>query len=670
MMTKLMHKGDARRLIHGGIMSFQRVIEFLSSCGPGSRLARWSWVFFVCVGLEVVMVGRSWAGPIFGTPVSFEVGRAPVSVAMGDVSMDGKPDLVTANFGAGTVSVLLGNGDGTFQPKADFGTRGSPQCVAIGDVNGDGQPDLVTAEFYSDGSVSVLLGHGDGTFLSKVDYATGIEPSSVAIGDVNGDGKPDLVTGSLSEVSNTVSVLLGNGDGTFQPKVDYGAGFGPRWVAIGDVSGDGKSDLVVANVVDNTVSVLLGNGDGTFLTKVDYGAGIRPLSVAIGDVSGDGKSDLVATNGDDNTVSVLLGNGDGTFQAKVDYGTGINPASVAIGDVSGDGKPDVVAVNSVGSTASVLLGNGDGTFQAREDYPTGSTPFSLAIGDVSGEGKPDLVTTDGDAGSVSVFLNIGSTSHAPVITAPSGVSVDEGMALTSTISATDPDGDHVTLSMLPDAPMGATFLDNGDNTGTFSWTPDFSQAGSYSVTFRGTDGHGEAGTATTAITVKNVNRAPTANPGGPYNGAPGAAVAFDGSHSSDPDGDALTFAWSFGDGGTGSGATPSHTYSSTAGSPYSVSLTVSDGLLTGTATTTATVQDFFAAKAFYPFNLNYIFPQILPTWVWIEPINGSFADQRRRPLIGVDELQRGVDSDRVQEHCRRRQESQRSPGNQGLLRSK
>jgi hypothetical protein len=168
------------------------------------------------------------------------------------------------------------------------------------------------------------------------------------------------------------------------------------------------------------------------------------------------------------------------------------------------------------------------------------------------------------------------------------------------VSATDPDGDHVTLTAI--VPTGSSFVDNGDNTGTFSWTPSFSQAGSYSVTFRGSDGNGGIGNATTAITVNNVDRAPIANPGGPYTGITNVAVQFDGSGSSDPDGDALSYAWDFGDGGVGTGVSPMHTYTaaSPAGSPYVVTLTVSSGspAQMGTATTTATISDTFPARVF------------------------------------------------------------------------
>jgi hypothetical protein len=182
-----------------------------------------------------------------------------------------------------------------------------------------------------------------------------------------------------------------------------------------------------------------------------------------------------------------------------------------------------------------------------------------------------------------------------VVTAPASASGNEGTLITFGVSATDPDGDHVTLTALG-TPSGATFTDNGDNTGTFSWTPSFTQAGSYSVTFRGNDGNGGIGNATTAITVNNVDRAPTANAGGPYTGITGLPVSFNGTGSSDPDGDALTYDWNFGDLTVGTGATTSHTYA-TAG-VYNVVLTVTANGLMDTDATTATITDTFAATAF------------------------------------------------------------------------
>jgi hypothetical protein len=293
--------------------------------------------------------------------------------------------------------------------------------VAIGDVNGDGKPDLVTAN-HSANTVSVLLGNGNGTFGPKTDFATGSLPSSVAIDDLNGDGKPDLVTANHN--ASTASVLLGNGDGTFGPKTDFMTGSGPFSLAIGDLNGDGKPDVAVATNGSSTVSVLLGNGEGTFGSKTDFATGNVPYSVAIGDLNGDGKPDLAAANNSSSTVSVLLGNGDGTFGPKTDFVIGSLPFSVAIADLNGDGKPDLAVANQGGSSnytgrVSVLLGDGDGTFGAngaKIGYATGNRPYSVAIGDLNGDSRPDLIAANFGSNTVSVLLNTGGQPWVGVAT--------------------------------------------------------------------------------------------------------------------------------------------------------------------------------------------------------------------------------------------------------------
>ncbi|TLY46615.1 MAG: VCBS repeat-containing protein [Nitrospirae bacterium] len=356
---------------------------------------------------------------------TLEAGITPRSVAAGDFNSDGKPDLAVANSGSTTVSVLLGNGDGTFQAKRDFAAGGEPWSVGVGDFNSDGKLDLAVANTAAN-TVSVLLGNGDGTFPAAPFYGVGSNPQSIAMGDFNSDGKRDLAVANAG--SNTVSILLGNGDGTFQAAQAFAAGSGPVSVVARDFNGDGNLDLAVADygsnndssnaTVDTTVSVLLGNGDGTFQAARTFEAGSGPYALAVGDFNRDGKLDLaVADLGPSTqragTVSVLLGNGDGTFQVARTFAVGNTIWSVAVGDFNGDGKLDLAVPDGGANSVSVLLGNGDGTFQATQSFPVGTSPVYVAVGDFNGDRVQDLAVANYFDFTVSVLLGNGNgTFHA------------------------------------------------------------------------------------------------------------------------------------------------------------------------------------------------------------------------------------------------------------------
>ena len=285
---------------------------------------------------------------------------APVGVAVVDVNGDNKPDIVVANSGGNNVGVLFNIGNGTFLSQTPYTTGGgsAPRSVAVVDVNGDNKPDIVVAN--NNNNVGVLLNIGNGTFLSQTAFSTGggSSPRSVAVADVNGDNKPDIV---VANNNNNVGVLLNIGNGTFLSQTTYttGGGSAPRSVAVADVNGDNKPDIVVANSVTANVGVLFNIGNGTFLSQTTYttGASSSPRSVAIVDINGDNKPDIVVANSGTANVGVLFNIGNGTFLSQITYSTAANstPIAVAVGDVNNDNKTDIVVANSVGVNVGVLL---------------------------------------------------------------------------------------------------------------------------------------------------------------------------------------------------------------------------------------------------------------------------------------------------------------------------
>ncbi len=337
----------------------------------------------------------------------YAVGSDPRGVAVAELSGDGIEDIVTANYGDGTVSVLMGNGNGTFAAQQTFAVGEGAYGVAVADLSGDGKLDVVTAN-ESAGTVSVLLGNGDGEFEPQEVLQLGANKYSAIVADVNGDGNPDLI--ETSRLQGTVSVQLGNGDGTFSQGSTLDVDAEPIAVAVADLNGDGREDIVTTNSADNTVSVLLGDGDGTFQPQKTFAVGRSPRGLAVAVLTGDDIPDLVVANYDDDTVSVLLGNGDGTFQPQVVYTVGDRPYAVAVATLTGDGIPDIIVTNAGGDSVSVLLGRGNGTFEPQETFAVGRQPFALAVADLTGDGIQDIVTANYADDTVSVLLGDGDGS--------------------------------------------------------------------------------------------------------------------------------------------------------------------------------------------------------------------------------------------------------------------
>jgi len=354
-----------------------------------------------------VSVLLSKGGGKFHDVALYGVGTQPYSIAKGDFNHDGKLDLVTANSGSNDVSVLLGNGDGAFHAAVNYSVGKLPSSVATGDFNGDGNLDLAVAN-HLDGTISILLGNADGTFQSAVSYPATTNAIALIVADLNRDGKLDLAVGGVDASNeNQVTVLLGNGDGTFQAAVNsLVPGTGIDAIGVGDFNGDGKRDLAVANYYSNNVVIMLGNGDGTFQPAPNTLTAGGPGSVAVGDFNGDGKADLAVGVLAGNHVSIFLGKGDGTFQLlPVNYAVGDNPDAITVADLNGDGIPDLAVANVNDNSVSVLQGKGDGTFLDPITYGASRGVSALVVGDLNGDGKPDIAMTGFWYGKISVLLN-------------------------------------------------------------------------------------------------------------------------------------------------------------------------------------------------------------------------------------------------------------------------
>jgi hypothetical protein len=285
---------------------------------------------------------------------SFPAGINPNGLRGADLIGNGNLDLVVGNFQGSSVSVLLGNGDGTFQAPVSYPAGSGSDRLAIGDFTGNGIPDIAVGNFFA-GSVTVLLGNGDGTFRGAGTFTTGNTPAGVEVGDLAGNGLADITVDN--EGSNTVSVLLSNGDGTFKPAVNYSTGPGtlPFGHALVDLTGTGILDIVAGDFQTNSISVLMGNGDGTFQAAVSYPAGPGAIYAVPGDFNGDGIPDIATANYNSNTVSVMLGNGDGSFQPPQNYPASSTPLGIVAGDLRGVGFDDLVTTSTTTNNMAVLL---------------------------------------------------------------------------------------------------------------------------------------------------------------------------------------------------------------------------------------------------------------------------------------------------------------------------
>lgn len=357
--------------------------------------------------------GSSPISPILNYPA----GTAPAFVATNTLRNNSVNDLVVANSGANTISVLLGNGDGTFGDQVTYATGSAPVSIATDEFNSntDDFPDIAVANKNSN-SVSILLGNGDGTFQPQTTVNTGQTPVSVVAGNFH-----DLTSGSgvdlavANQGDNTITVFQGNGDGTFKTptKISLPSGFEPAALAAADLNDDGHLDLVVANAGNDTISVLLGNGDGTFRQRTDYPTGSNPLYVALGDFNGDGATDIAVANNAGNTVTIYYnqetssGTPLGRFVAGSprDFSAGNGPASIAVADYNLDGSLDLAVSDTTDNAVTVLLNAGNQSFTALSELPVDTAPVSIVSADFNADGRPDVATANHGAADATVILN-------------------------------------------------------------------------------------------------------------------------------------------------------------------------------------------------------------------------------------------------------------------------
>ncbi|MEG4069894.1 DUF4347 domain-containing protein, partial [Microcoleus sp. Pol11C2] len=352
-----------------------------------------------------VLAGYEYVLNSFGAATNFPITSSLRKVATGDFNKDGNIDLALASTGPNSVSIALGDGTGKFGTASYFNTNPPSSLntwsVAVEDFNKDGNSDLVTANNATN-NVSLLLGNGDGTFGTATYFGVGSRPYTVAVGDFNGDGNSDLAT--ANQTSNDVSILSGNGNGTFGAANNLSVGSTPSFVLVGDFNKDGKSDFATANSGSTTVSIVLQNADGTFGIATNFTVGNSPNYIALGDFNGDTIPDLATSNGSSN-VSILLGTGTGSFSAATNFGVGTEPLAIASGDFNADGKVDLATANNGSGNVSVLFGSGNGSFGTATNLTVGTNPQGIVVGDFNKDGLSDLATANFGSYNVSVLLN-------------------------------------------------------------------------------------------------------------------------------------------------------------------------------------------------------------------------------------------------------------------------
>jgi hypothetical protein len=362
----------------------------------------------------------------FGSPIMYLTGSGstPYMVAVGDLNNDGRLDIVVANFGTNNVGIFVGFENASFARQIELSIVPSrPISISLADFNNDKLLDIATAN-YGTHSVSIFYGHGNGNFSSPIPYSMGYDslPLSLASGHFNNDSYLDLAVANYG--TNTIAILFGNANGTFENQLTFSTSSGshPHSIAIGYFNEDIFLDIAVANFGTNEIGVFLGDGNGTFTNQGRYSIDpSSPYCIGVGDLNQDNRLDLVVTNQGTNNIGVLLGNGDGTFIISKMYSTGsFSSISFVLGDFNKDRRLDIAVVSIDTGVIDLLIGSFEG-FLNQTEYPTSSSPQFVAVGDFNDDNQLDIVVTIFYENVVNVFLGYGDGSFANQMTYSTGL---------------------------------------------------------------------------------------------------------------------------------------------------------------------------------------------------------------------------------------------------------